>query len=170
MWSRSLHAIWYQVSHTLQQTILLDESEYKHMNPFYFPPSRFRSCSYGGGQAQLGGLAYLCEISTPLTNSYKNIMCLWANPSKWDLHFFPESHLDQMNIFHMNTHGWASLANWDRVFCNGHVYISFWNSFLATVNTTMNTVKILIKDSPYKQTPKNPRYFINFLLFLYRFF
>ena len=31
---------------------------------------------------------------------------------------FAESHLGELNIFHMNTRSWASLARWDRVFFN----------------------------------------------------
>ena len=38
-------------------------------------------------------------------------------PPKWD-EYFSYEHA-----------GWASQAKWDRVFCNAHVYILFWNSF-----------------------------------------
>ena len=102
---------------------------------FHFPPSCFRSWTgplYGGVLTQLGGLTHLCEISTYLKNFYKN-MCSyekWASLS-WgiSIDFFPGFHLGEMNIFHMNTHGLASLAKWGRVFCNEHVYILFSNSF-----------------------------------------
>ena len=50
-----------------------------------------RGCLYGGELVQLGRLACPGEISPSLTNSYKNIMCLyekWACLLMWDLTWF----------------------------------------------------------------------------------
>ena len=94
---------------------------------FHFPPPHFRGDSYGGGLAQLDGLGHLCQISSSLRNSYKNIMCSyekWASPPRWVLNLFLlESHIDGMKMFRMNTRRWAIPARWDRFFCNAHIYV-----------------------------------------------
>ena len=147
-------------------------------NAYELLPSRFRSCSYGGGLAQLGGLAKLGGLA-PLTNSYKNIMRLYEKciiPPKWDLSWFFQYPTEVRWIFfiwiRVGGPAWQSGIEMSvmrtYIFCFG--ILSRFDFNMATTNTTMNTARKINKESPYKQTPKTPWFFINFWLFLYIFF
>ena len=146
VWSSSLHSMWYQVSHTSQQTIQIRMNA-NICNAFLFPPSYLRGSSYGGGLAQLSGMTHLCEISSSFKNSYKN-MCLyekWTSLPRCDLNLFcrdPRRWDENFSYEHVQVGqpgkvGSIFLVMRMYMFCFG---IKRFDLCMTTTNTTIATV------------------------------